>query len=401
MGFESFGIDAEQALATAANTPISIHCWQGDDVTGFDNGGAGGGIQATGNYPGRARNFSELKSDFAKACSYIPGKKRINLHACYAVFADNKIADRNEIEYKHFAPWVDFAAEIGIGIDFNPTCFGHKKVKNGLTLSSPDRDTQNFWIEHCKRSRRIANEIGAALDNKTLCNIWIPDGFKDIPADRKGPRERLKDALDNILAEQLPNVIDCVESKVFGIGLESCTVGSNEFYLSYCNTRKNVYPLLDNGHFHPTESVSDKISALALFFDYLPFHITRPVRWDSDHVTLFNDELKEIFTEIVRSGVLSKAKIGLDFFDASINRVAAWIIGAQSAQKALLYALLMPDLSELQNKGDFTQFLSRYEDAKMLPFGEIWNEYLKRQNIPQQWYNDIMNYEKEIMGVRK
>jgi len=398
--YKDFNVDAEQALKTAAETPISIHCWQGDDVTGFDNGRAGGGIQATGNYPGRARNFEELKADFTKACSYIPGKKRINLHASYAVSADGKTVDRGAIEYKHFQPWADFARETGIGIDLNPTCFGHSKVKNGLTLSSPDNETQRFWIEHCKRCRRIADEIGAALNDKVLNNVWIPDGLKDVPADRKGPRERLKNALDEIFTENLANVIDCVESKVFGIGLESYTAGSNEFYLSYCASRKNVYPLLDNGHFHPTENVADKISALSLFFACLPFHITRPMRWDSDHVTLFNDELKELFTEIVRSGALAKAKIGLDFFDASINRTAAWIIGTRSAQKALLYALLLPDLSGLQNSGDFTKLMALQEDVKLLPFAEVWDEYLKRQNVPDEWYNDIKDYEKEILKVR-
>jgi len=403
--YESFNVNVQSALETAAATPISIHCWQGDDVSGFDNGGAGGGIQATGNYPGKARNFDELKADFSKACSFIPGRKRINLHASYAVFADGKTADRDAIEYKHFSPWVEFAREEKIGIDFNPTCFGSGKVKDGLTLSSPDKSTQRFWIEHCKRCRRIANEIGAELskhgiNEKVLNNIWIPDGLKDIPADRKGPRERLINALDEIFSEKLKNVIDCVESKVFGIGLESYTAGSNEFYLSYCASRKNVYPLLDNGHFHPTENVADKISALSLFFYYLPLHITRPIRWDSDHVTLFNDELRELFTEIVRCGALNKAKIGLDFFDASINRVAAWIIGTRSAQKALLYALLQPDLSELQNSGDFTRLMALQEDIKLLPFAEIWEEYLKRQNTPSQWYNEIKDYEKEILKVR-
>jgi len=416
--YKEYGIDTEEAMETAASIPISIHCWQGDDVTGFDScavsaadgdlssGDSSGGIQATGNYPGRARNFEELKVDFKKACSFIPGKKRINLHASYAVFKNGQVVDRNAIKYEHFEPWVQFAKEMNIGIDFNPTNFGHKKVKDGLTLSSPHKDIQAFWIEHNKCCRCIANQIGAALSDtslggKVLNNIWIPDGLKDIPADRKKPRERLKNALDEIFAEQLPNVIDSVESKVFGIGLESYTVGSNEFYLSYCAARKNVYPLLDNGHFHPMENVADKISALALFNEYIPFHITRHIRWDSDHVTIFNDELKELFLEIVRCGVLQKAKIGLDFFDASINRIAAWIIGTNAAQKGLLNALLTPDLSKLQDEGDFTQLLLKQEEIKLLPFGEIWNEYLKRENIPQQWYNEIKEYEKEIIGARQ
>ncbi|MCL2180778.1 MAG: L-rhamnose isomerase [Treponema sp.] len=398
--YSEHGVDVEHALETAASTPISIQCWQGDDVTGFDSGGTGGGIQATGNYPGRAGNFDELKADFSKACSFIPGKKRINLHASYAVFSNGK-KDRDALNYEHFSPWVEFAKEKRIGIDFNPTCFGHAKVKDGLTLSSPDKETRDFWIRHCKQSRIIANGIGDALSDKVLNNIWIPDGLKDIPADRTGPRKRLKEALDEIFASRLPNVIDCVESKVFGIGLESYTAGSNEFYLSYCASRGDVYPLLDNGHFHPTENAADKISALALFFDCVPFHITRPVRWDSDHVPLFNDELRELFTEIVRSGALSKARIGLDFFDASINRVAAWITGTHSAQKALLYALLTPDLSGLQNSGDFTQLMYRQEELRLLPFGEIWDEYLRRGNIPGNWYDVIKKYENEVLKARK
>jgi L-rhamnose isomerase len=401
--YAGFGVDVENALEYATGTSISIHCWQGDDVNGFDGGGADGGIQATGNYPGKARNFEELTADFRKACSLIPGKKRINLHASYAVFENGEKVDRDTIEYRHFAPWVDFAREMSIGIDFNPTCFGHAKVKDGLTLSSPDEATRRFWIEHCKRSRSIANEIGEQLNDNVLCNVWIPDGLKDVPADRLNPRLRLKAALDEIFAEDYPHIIDCVESKVFGIGLESYTVGSNEFYISYTAGRKGVYPLIDNGHFHPTENVADKIAALAPFFDYLPLHVTRPVRWDSDHVVLFNDELREMFGELVNCNALSKAKIGLDFFDASINRIAAWVIGTRSAQKALLYALLQPSLAELQNKGDFTHKMAVMEDVKTLPFGDVWEEYCKRQGVPansQTWFRSIERYESDVLSCR-
>lgn len=391
----------EAIFAKLAEVPISIHCWQGDDVTGFDagpsgaSGGASGGIQATGNYPGRARNFEELTADFLKATTLIPGKKRVNLHASYAVNCD---ADRDKIEYKHFAPWVDFAKKHGFGIDFNPTCFGHAKVKDGLTLSSPDAQTRRFWIEHCKRSRRIANAIGEALNDNVLNNVWIPDGLKDVPADRLGPRLRLKSALDEIFAEKLPRVIDCVESKVFGIGVESYTVGSNEFYMSYAASHPGVYNLLDNGHFHPTEQTYDKIPALLCFFDKIPLHITRAVRWDSDHVVLFDDELREIMLEITRNDALEKVLIGLDFFDASINRVAAWVIGTRNAQKALLWAMLQPNLKNLQDSGDFTRKLAYMEDAKTLPFGDIWAEYCKRQNVPcdGEWFDAILEYERGL-----
>jgi len=406
--YASLGINAEEAIDLLAEKPISIHCWQGDDVTGFDNkdGGAGNGIQTTGNYPGKARNFEELKADFLKAASLIPGKKRINLHACYAVFSDeNPWVDRDKLEYRHFAPWVEFAKENAIGIDFNPTCFSHPMVKDGLTLSSPDEKTRRFWIDHCKATRRIADKIGAALNDRVLHNIWIPDGFKDIPADRLGPRLRLKAALDEIFAESCPNVIDSVESKVFAIGVESYTAGSNEFYMSYAASHKGVYNLLDNGHFHPTEYVSDKIPALLPFFDKIPLHITRSVRWDSDHVVLYDDELREIMKEIVRNGALDKVLIGLDFFDASINRIAAWVIGTRNAQKALLFALLQPNarLRALQDSGNFTKQMMVTEETKTLPFGDVWEEYCRRQNVPaddEEWFGEITKYEKEVLSAR-
>lgn len=404
--YAQLGVDVEAALKAAAAKPISIHCWQGDDVVGFDqpDGGASGGIQTTGNYPGRARNFEELKADFLKAASLIPGKKRINLHASYAVFGDGEWVDRNALEYKHFAPWVEFAKENGFGIDFNPTCFSHPMVKDDLTLSSPDENVRRFWIDHCKVSRRIANEIGAQLNDKVLNNVWIPDGMKDVPADRMGPRMRLKAALDEIFAEEMPNVIDCVESKVFGIGLESYTVGSNEFYMSYAASHPGVYNLLDNGHYHPTEVVSDKIPALLCFFDKIPLHVTRGVRWDSDHVVALDDELREIMKEIVRNDALDKVLIGLDFFDASINRVAAWVIGTRNAQKALLWALLQPNakLKELQDNAAFTEKFMLMEEAKTLPFSDIWEEYCNREGVPatEAWFAEVAEYEKDVQSKR-
>lgn len=404
--YAQLGVDVEAALKAAASKPISIHCWQGDDVVGFDrpDGGTSGGIQATGNYPGRARSFEELTADFLKAASLIPGKKRINLHACYAVFGEGEWADRDALEYKHFAPWVEFAKKHGFGIDFNPTCFSHPMVKDDLTLSSPDEKVRRFWIDHCKVSRRIANEIGLALNDVVLNNVWIPDGMKDVPADRMGPRMRLKAALDEIFAEKLPNVIDCVESKVFGIGLESYTVGSNEFYMSYAASHPGVYNLLDNGHYHPTEVVSDKIPALLCFFDKIPLHVTRGVRWDSDHVVSLDDELKEIMKEIVRNDALDKVLIGLDFFDASINRVAAWVIGTRNAQKALLWALLQPNarLKQLQDSAAFTEKFMLMEEAKTLPFSDIWEEYCKREGVPatEAWFAEVAQYEKDVQSKR-
>lgn len=404
--YAAMGVDVEAALAKAKGKAISIHCWQGDDVAGFDqkDGRAGDGIQTTGNYPGRARNFEELTADFLKAASLIPGKKRINLHASYAVFADGEWVDRNRIEYRHFEKWVEFARENGFGIDFNPTCFSHPMVTDGLTLSSPIESVRRFWINHCKACRRIANEIGAQLGDHVLNNVWIPDGMKDVPADRLGPRMRLKASLDEIFAEKLPNVIDCVESKVFGIGLESYTVGSNEFYMSYAGTHPGVYNLLDNGHYHPTEVVSDKIPALLCFFDKIPLHVTRPVRWDSDHVVAFDDELKEIMKEIVRNDALDRVLIGLDFFDASINRVAAWIIGTRNAEKALLWALLQPNqqLKALQDAGNFTEKFMLMEEAKTLPFSDIWAEYCRREGVPADasWFEEIKKYEQDVQSKR-
>ena len=380
--YTTYGIDTEEAISKLTDKEVSIHCWQGDDVAGFDNpdGGAGNGLAVTGNYPGRARSFEELKQDFLKAVSLIPGKKRINLHACYAVFTEeNPWVDRDGLEYRHFEPWVEFAKENGFGIDFNPTVFSHPMVKDGLSLSSPDETVRRFWIDHCIASRRIAQQIGEQLADKVLNNVWIPDGYKDTPSDRLGPRKRLKDALDEIFAEECPNVIDCVESKFFAVGVESYTVGSNEFYTAYAASHDHVYNLMDAGHYHPSENISDKISAMLLYFDYVPLHVTRGVNWDSDHVVAFDDETKEICREIVRNDAMDRVLVGLDFFDASINRIAAWVIGGRNFQKAMLFALLQPDqeLKAMQDTGDFTGRLMLQEEAKTLPFSDVWAEYCR------------------------
>ena len=405
--YADWGIDTEEAMHKAADKAISMNCWQGDDVKGFDNpaGGATDGIAATGSYPGRAGNFEELKQDFLKAASLIPGKKRINLHASYAIFDEkNPWVDRDRIEYKHFIPWVEFAKENNLGIDFNPTCFGHPMVKNGMTLASPDPKVRSFWIEHCKRSRRIAEQIGEALNDKVMNNVWIPDGFKDTPADRLAPRQRLKDALDEIFAEPCPHVIDTVESKFFAIGVESYTVGSNEFYTAYAASHPHVYNLMDMGHYHPSEYVSDKISAMLLYFQYVPLHVSRPVNWDSDHVVLFDDETREVCKEIVRNDALDRVLIGLDFFDASINRVAAWVIGTRSIEKCLLFALLQPnqELKDAEYHEDFTKRLMLQEEAKTLPFDEVWREYCRRQNVPEgkDWYDEVKKYEADVTSKR-
>ena len=399
------GVDVDKAIETLKNIPISIHCWQGDDVTGFENVGGTltGGIQTTGNYPGKARTPDELMADFEKAISLIPGKKRINLHACYAIF-DVEKAERDELKPEHFKKWVDFAKKNNIGVDFNPTFFSHEKAADSLTLTSPDDEKRNFWIRHGIASRRIAAYFAKELGTHCLNNVWIPDGYKEIPADRLGPRMRLKDSLDKIFEEKLDGVVDCIESKVFGIGLEAYTVGSNEFCLSYAASKEGVYYLLDNGHFHPTEVVSDKIPSLLAFFDKIPLHVTRSVRWDSDHVVILEDEIKEIAKEIVRNNAEEKVLIGLDFFDASINRVAAWVIGSRNMQKALLYALLLPNakMKALQDAGDFTEKLMLDEEMKTYPFGDVWEEYCKQSGVPsdESWYAEIKQYEKDVLLKR-
>ena len=403
--YTSVGVDTEEAIAKLGRIPISIHCWQGDDVGGFDRAGQDltGGIQVTGNYPGKARTPEELMADFEKALSLIPGKHRINLHASYAIL-DGDGSDRDQMKPEHFSKWVAFAKKNGIGIDFNPTFFSHPMVKGNLTLSSPDEEVRSFWVRHGKATRRIAASIAKDLGGSVVHNIWIPDGFKDIPADRLGPRMRLKKSLDEIYSEKLEGVIDCVESKVFGIGLESFTVGSSEFYLGYAASRKDVFVLLDNGHFHPTEFVSEKLSSLLTCFDKIPLHVTRPVRWDSDHVVLLDDELKEIAKEIVANDAVDKILIGLDFFDASINRVAAWVVGVRNMQKALLLALLCPwgKLREMQDNGRFTELMAHQEMYKTLPFGIVWDEFCARNNVPDEgsWLAAVQKYEKDVLLKR-
>lgn len=402
--YVGLGIDVEKAIETLERIPISIHCWQGDDVIGFDGEGSlSGGIQTTGNYPGRARNFEELKDDIRKAFALMPGKKRLNIHACYAILNGEK-ADRDAYGPKHFAPWVEFAKEIGLdGIDFNPTMFSHPKMKDGLSLSSPYEEIRNFWIKHCESCIKIAEYFADKMGTPSLLNIWIPDGFKDVPADRLTPRLRLKDSLDKIFSipYDRSKVIVAVESKVFGIGLESYTVGSNEFYQNYA-AKNNICCLLDNGHYHPQEFVSDKISALLAFHDKVALHVTRGVRWDSDHVVLLEDELKEIAKEIVRNNAIDRVIIGLDYFDASINRLSAWVTGQRAIQKALLYALLInhEQLKKLQDNADFTALMVEQEKYKTLPFGIIWEEYLKRQSLKEDYLPEIREYEREIFSKR-
>lgn len=400
--YAAYGIDTDKAIASLKDIPVSIHCWQGDDVVGLDGGGSlSGGIQTTGNYIGRARNFEELKADIKTAFALMPGKKRLNLHASYAVGTD---VDRDKYVPEHFAEWVKFAKQLGLdGIDFNPTLFSHKNVKDGLTLSSPDENIRKFWINHCIACLHIAEYFADEFNGTCAFNIWLPDGFKDVPADRLTPRLRLKDSLDKILAcgYDRNKVIVAVESKVFGIGVESYTVGSNEFYQNYA-AKNNICCLLDNGHYHPLEYVSDKIPALLAFYDTVALHVTRGVRWDSDHVVLLEDEVKEIAKEIVRNNATEKVKIALDYFDASINRLSAWVTGQRAMQKALLYALLInhSELKELQDGADFTALMVKQEEYKTLPFGAVWKEYLKREGLKEDYLTEIRQYENSVLKER-
>lgn len=406
--FAKYGVDTEQAIAKLAGIPISVHCWQGDDVVGFDGaGGASGGIQTTGDYPGRARTPEELMADIRLAFSLMTGKLRLNLHASYAMLGkDAGKVDRDAYRPEHFAPWVKLAKEMGLdGIDFNPTFFSHPKMKDGLSLSSPDEETRKFWIRHGQACIRIAEYLAEEMGSHCLVNIWIPDGLKDVPADRLTPRLRLKDSLDEILSIEYDKekVRVAVESKVFGIGLESYTVGSNEFYQNYAATR-GICCLLDNGHYHPTEVVSDKIPSLLAFYDKVALHVTRGVRWDSDHVVLFEDELKEICKEIVRNGATEKVMIGLDYFDASINRISAWVVGERNMDKALLYALLQPNdtLKKMQDEANFTEQMVLQEEMKTLPCGDVWEEYLRRNNFAgADWFEKVRDYERKVLKERK
>ena len=403
--YEAQNIDVEGAIGRLSNISVSVHCWQGDDVIGFDGSDSlSGGIQTTGNYPGRARTPEELFADIEKAFSLMPGKKRINVHACYAFLGEDRgKVDRDAYTYKHFKPWVDFAKKIGaVGVDFNPTFFAHPKMKDGLSLSSPDEETRRFWINHGKACLKIAEEMGKAMNGPCLVNIWIPDGYKDIPADRLSPRLRLKASLDEILQDYNKEwVIPAVESKVFGIGLESYTVGNNEFYQNYASS-KGICCLLDTGHYHPTEVVSDKISSLLAFYEKVALHVSRPVRWDSDHVVILDDELKEIAKEIVRNNADNKIIIGLDYFDASINRICAWVTGVRAMQKALLFAMLLPneELKQLQDENNFTTIMYLNEKFKSMPWGAIWEEYLSRQGLDENWLEEVQKYEREVLLKR-
>ncbi|MBO5421051.1 MAG: L-rhamnose isomerase [Clostridia bacterium] len=404
--YAKIGIDTEAAIEKLSALPISMHCWQGDDVVGFDSKEAlSGGIQTTGNYPGKATTPDELMADIDKACSLIPGKKKLNLHASYAIFENGEFADRDAIEPKHFAKWVAYAKERNMGIDFNPTFFSHPMVKDNLTLSSPDEEVRAFWVRHGKACLKIAEYFAQETGVPCVMNIWIPDGYKDIPADRFAPRARFKKSLDEILSIDYDKekVYITLESKVFGIGLESYTVGSAEFSLSYVNY-KGITPLMDNGHYHPTEVVSDKISSLLLFNEKIALHVTRGVRWDSDHVVIFDDETKEIAKEIVAHDALDRVFIATDYFDASINRVAAWVIGLRNVQKAMLTALLTPHaaLAALQDSANTTKILATQEELKTYPFGDVWNEYCSRCGVPvgESWFEEIEKYEAEVLSKR-
>lgn len=400
--YAGLGVDVEKALDTLKNVPVSVHCWQGDDVIGFDSKESlSGGIQTTGNYPGRARNPEELIADYDKAFSLMPGKEKLNIHACYAVIDDG--AERDAIEPKHFQVWVDYAKKNNMGIDFNPTFFSHPMVKDGLTLSSPDEEVRKFWVRHGQCCIRIAEHFAKETGVPSVLNVWIPDGYKDIPADRLGPRARFKKSLDEMLSipYDKTKVYVTLESKVFGIGLEAYTVGSAEFCLSYSD-RNGITPLMDNGHYHPTELVSDKISSLLLFNEKIALHITRPMRWDSDHVVLFDDETKEIAREIVRNDALDRVFIATDYFDASINRISAWITGVRNVQKALLFALLQPNakLKALQDENNFTELMVLQEELKTAPFGDVWEEYLKREGVQNDYLTEVLKYEKDVLSNR-
>lgn len=400
------GIDTEAVLRKLDAIAVSMHCWQGDDVVGFEfpDTALNGGIQTTGDYPGKARTPDQLRRDAELAMSLIPGKKRFNLHAMYLDTSEK--VERDRIEPKHFANWVDWAQKLGIGLDFNPSCFSHPKFVDGMTLAHPDPAIRRFWIDHCIACRRISDYFGEALGTPALMNVWVPDGMKDSPADRNAPRQRLLAALDEIVNAKVPdkNHIVVVEGKLFGIGAESYTVGSNEFYMGYAVSRKTGL-CLDAGHFHPTEIVSDKITAMLPFLDHILLHVTRSVRWDSDHVVVLDDETQAIANEIVRNGFEDKVHIGLDFFDASINRIAAWVIGTRNMKKALLRALLDPTetLRQAENALDYTTRLALMEEQKSMPWSAVWDHYCERSGcgVGADWLATVKQYEKEILSTRK
>ncbi len=405
--YAALGVDTDAVIEKLSNIPVALHCWQGDDVIGFDNdGGLTGGIQTTGNYPGKATNPTELFADMEKVLELIPGKAKLNVHASYAIFEEDGFVDRDALEPRHFKKWVELAKKHNMGIDFNPTFFSHEKAESGLTLSSPDPEIRRFWIDHGKACIRISEYFAKETGIPCVMNIWTGDGFKDIPADRMGPRMRYKDSIEQILSEPYDYdlVKPCVESKVFGIGVESYTVGSAEFTLSFAATHEKCMPLMDNGHYHPTEVVSDKIPALLCFFPEIALHITRPVRWDSDHVVLFDDETREMAKEIVRNDALDRVYMALDYFDASINRISAWATGFRNWQKALLNAMCMPNdkLKKLQDEGKLGRLMAMQEAMKMMPLGDVWEEYLARcgKVSDLDFYDEIEKYEKEVLSKR-
>jgi L-rhamnose isomerase len=400
------GVDTDKALKTLATVSVSLHCWQGDDVGGFENigGSLSGGIAAIGNYPGKARTPDELRRDLDKVYSLIPGTHRLSLHAMYAETGGRKV-DRNELQPEHFSAWVEWAQANRHGLDFNPTCFSHPQADSGFTLAHPDQGIRDFWIEHCRASRKIGESFGRELGTPCITNIWIPDGYKDTPVDRKAPRERLKDSLDKILAEPInPHYnLDSIEGKLFGLGAESYTAGSHEFYLGYAVANK-VMLTLDAGHFHPTESIADKISSVLLYVDEILLHVSRGVRWDSDHVVIYNDDLLAIAQEIVRGGFLRRVHIGLDYFDASINRVAAYAIGARNTLRAVLTALLEPteQMRQAEQAGDYTRRLALLEEIKGLPFGAVWDYHCLKQGAPVglRCMDEVRAYERKVLAKR-
>jgi L-rhamnose isomerase len=406
--YAAFGVDTDKVRNSLAKVPISLHCWQGDDVGGFENFGGelGGGLAVTGNYPGKARTPDELRDDAEMAFSLIPGRHRFNLHAFYAEFPKGKRVERDELEPRHFKTWIDWARSIGIGLDFNPTCFAHPKAAAGFTLASADKGIRQFWIRHCQASREIGAAMGKAIGSAAVTNIWIPDGMKDTPADRRGPRELLEQSLDEVFKKPLNAKynLDAIEGKLFGIGAESYTVGMHEFYLGYAVKNQKLV-CLDAGHYHPTENMADKISSVLCFVPEILLHVSRGVRWDSDHVVVLNDDLLAIAQELVRGDYLGRTHLGLDYFDASINRVAAWAIGARNLQRALCLAMLEPHTlyKKLEHQGDYTARLALMEEAKTLPFGAVWDYYCLKQNVPvgPAWLDKVKAYEKNVLSKRK
>jgi len=404
--YAELGVDVDKAIAILSQIPVSLHCWQGDDVGGFERTGEalGNGLAVTGNYPGKATNPEQLRSDLDKVTSLLPGTHRLNLHACYGEFGGKKV-DRDAVGVEHFQNWIDWAKQKGMGLDFNPTYFAHPLSDDGFTLSHKDDAVRKFWIEHGKRCREIGASMGSQLGSTTVTNFWIPDGYKDLPADRKAPRQRLTASLDEIFEKKIDPAVhlDAVECKLFGIGSESYVVGSHEFYLGYAVTRQKVL-CLDAGHFHPTEGIADKISSVMQWLPRILLHVSRGVRWDSDHVVILNDDLNQIAQELVRGEFVGRTHIGLDFFDASINRIAAWVIGTRAMIKALLIALLEPTdtLRQMENEGDFTGRLALLEELKTMPFGAVWDYHCEKMGVPSgmAWLEEVRSYERDVLSKR-